>query len=386
MARFSFSSALGLAAAAVLFSACTAGAHVSATGAAGSSGSPLGSAGVGSGSGGQGGGPSNLLGVSGSSGTTDGGGATSGDAKNCGLQYFDPNPKPADVLLLLDRSGSMQDPPEGSASGTPPKWTLVTDAVKSVVTSSDGLIHWGLKTFPEGTGSECAAGSVTNKVDVAIAANNAAAVVNAVNNTVDDGNGTPTGDAVNYAMMYLQGLNDGNQHYILLATDGEPSCAGTSSNSTDARTFAVQEVATAATNGIKTFVVGVATTKTSDTTTLNQLADAGKEPRNDTRPGATHFYLGSTEADLATALGVITGRVSCTFPLSATPPVPDKVGVYFGTGMSKVPRDTTQSNGWDYTDSSQTSVQVFGAWCDMITAAGSNSVQIIFGCASIDIP
>jgi hypothetical protein len=367
-------------------SACTAGTKGTPTGQAGSSGgSLLGSAG--NGSGGQGGSMSNLLGVGGGTGnSSDGGGANSGDAKNCGLQYFDPNPKPADVLLLLDRSGSMQDPPDGSPSGTPPKWTLVTDAVKSVVMNSDSLIHWGLKTFPEGTGSECVAGSVTNKVDVSIAPNNATAVVNAVNATADNGNGTPTGDAVNYAMMYLQGLNDGYQHYILLATDGEPSCAGTSSNSTDARTFAVQEVTTAATNGINTFVVGVATTKTSDTTTLNQLADAGKEPRNDPRPGATHFYLGSTEADLATALGVITGRVSCTFPLTDTPPVPDKVGVYFGSAMTKVPRDTSNGNGWNYTDGTETSVQVFGAWCDMITAAGSNTVQIIFGCPSIDIP
>jgi hypothetical protein len=322
-----------------------------------------------------------VLGGAGSSGnTSDGGGATSGDARNCGLQYFDPNPKPADVLLLLDRSASMMDPPDSST--TTPKWTLVTDAVKSVVMSSDSLIHWGLKTFPEGNGAECASGSVTNKVDVAIAPNNATAVINAVNATVDSGNGTPTGDAVNYSMMYLQGLNDGNQHYILLATDGEPSCPSGDA----ARTYAVQEVTAAATAGINTFVVGVATTKTSDTTTLGQLADAGKEARNDPRPGATHFYLGSTEADLATALGVITGRVSCTFPLTATPPVPDKVGVYFGTGMTKVPRDTTDMNGWDYTDATQTSVQVFGSWCDMITAAGSNTVQIIFGCPSIDIP
>jgi hypothetical protein len=368
------------------FSACTAGTRGGTTGEAGTSGSPLGTAGTGSGSAGQGGSSSNLLGGAGSSGggTNDGGGATSGDAKNCGLQYFDPNPKPADVLLLLDRSASMMDPPDSTT--TTPKWTLVTDAVKSVVMSSDSLIHWGLKVFPEGTGAECVAGSVTSKVDVPVAANNATAVINGINATVDSGNGTPTGDAVNYATMYLQGLNDGNQHYILLATDGEPSCAGTTKDTTAARTLAVQEVTTAASAGINTFVVGVATTKSSDTTTLNQLADAGKEPRNDPRPGATHFYLGSTEADLATALGVITGRVSCTFPLNATPPVPDKVGVYFGTGMTKVPRDTSNSNGWNYTDSTQTAVQVFGSWCDMITAAGTSSVQIIFGCPSIDIP
>ena len=42
----------------------------------------------------------------------------------------------------------------------------------------------------------------------------------------------------------------------------------------------------AAAAGIHTFVVGVATTKQTATDTLNKMADAGLEPRNDQRPFA----------------------------------------------------------------------------------------------------
>src|SRR4029077_16657292 len=132
----------------------------------------------------------------------------------------------AEVLLLLDRSASMADPPDGATDPTP-KWNLVVPAVNQVITDSDSALSWALKVFPEGTGSECVAGNVTSKIDVPMAPMNAAAGVAGGNATPDTGNGPPSGDAVNAAVEYLKNLPDTNPKYILLATDGEPSCAGT---------------------------------------------------------------------------------------------------------------------------------------------------------------
>ena len=171
---------------------------------------------------------------------------------------------------------------------------------------TDAAVSWGLKMFPEGTGSECVTGSVTNNVVVPIAPMNAAAVVGALNDTTNpatqpQGNGTPTGDAITAAFNYLKTLTSTNPKYILLATDGAPSCAGTTKDSSTARTYAYTHVmdAASASPPIYTFVVGVATNSSSETSTLNMLADAGGRPR----PGLlTHFYLGNTTSELTAAL------------------------------------------------------------------------------------
>ena len=127
----------------------------------------------------------------------------------------------------------------------------------------------------------------------------------------------------------------------------------------------------------------------------------------------THFYLGNTTSELTAALAQITGQAAtCTFPLNPPPPVlnePTKLGMYFPpTGnpktcaattdcpggqscvnslcMLKVPYDGAMGNGWAYTDANDTAVQAYGSWCDMIKASGANTVQVIYGCPTIDVP
>ena len=63
---------------------------------------------------------------------------------------------------------------------------------------------------------------------------------------------------------------------------------------------------------------------------------------------------------------------------------PTKLGVYVGSGMTRIPYDAT--NGWTYTDPNDSAVEVYGSWCNMIQAAGAGAVQIIFGCPSINPP
>ena len=309
----------------------------------------------------------------GASGSAGGIGTNTGNGMeiDCGRKMFDVHPKPAEILIVLDRSGSMQDPPDG-ATTPDSKWSLVVPSVNQVVTDTNATVFWGLKTFPEGSGNECAASSVTSRIDVNIAATNASAVTSAVNNTTPQGDGTPTAAAVNAAVAYLKTVNDNNPKYILLATDGEPSCP----DSTTGRTQAVQAVQAAATAGFHTFVLGVSTNKTTATTVLNQLAMAGLEARNDPNPLATRYYLANTKAEIVDQLKQITGVVaSCTFDLGSAPPVPDNIAVKVA-GM-KAPQDP--NNGWSYTSPDNTQLTVHGSWCDQIKAS-TDAVQIIFAC------
>jgi hypothetical protein len=311
---------------------------------------------------------------------TAGSGARDAGDDNCGELHFEVERKPAEVMLVLDRSASMKDPPTGATTSTS-KWDLVVPGLNEVIRGTDATVWWGLKSFPEGSGSECAATSVTSAIDVAMGSMNAAAMTSAILATTAEGNGTPTGDAIKQAVAYLKTRTSSNRKYILLATDGEPSCP---TPSDAARTYAVQSVTDAASAGFHTFVVGVATTKATATTVLNQLALAGLEARPDPNPLATKYYLANTKDELVLALQAITGVVStCLFPLNSKPPVPNNIAVK--VDGTKSPQDTTHMDGWDYTGPEQTAVEVFGSWCEKIKTAGANKVEIIFGCPGVII-
>ncbi len=318
-----------------------------------------------------------------------GAGGMSGE-KMCGIVSFPLARKLGDVVVVLDRSASMQknsldQTPTGPTD--PTKWAQLVPALTSVISMAGTDISWGLKSFPE-DGSECASATVTSKMDLSVSTKNFAALNLAIMTTLPNGNGTPTGAAVGVAADYLNALGDGNKHYLLLATDGQPSCGGTAgalvgNTNKQAQTDAVAAVKAAADSGIHTFVVGVAT-KASDEATLNLLANAGLEARSDPNPLATKYYLGTTNAELIAALQAITGVVNkdCLFPLGRVPPVPENIAVKV-MGV-KAPFDSSNTTGWNYAD--PMTVQVFGAWCDMIKNEAADMVQIFFGCPNVEIP
>lgn len=294
---------------------------------------------------------------------------------SCGFEYFAVESKPAELFLVLDRSQSMEDTPSGAEDPTS-KWNLVVPAINQVIHQTNAAVSWGMKTYPEGQDDECVAGSVTNRVDVPIQAMNAAAVTAAITATTPKGNGTPTGGAMQEAVRYLQSLTSDNPKYILLATDGEPSCPKPTGT---ARSEAVAAVAAASAAGFPTFVVGVATTKDSATSVLNQMAVAGGRARPDAAPEAIRYYLANTQAELVGALEIITGEVaSCLFAFSKVPPAPEKIAVKV-SGVS-APRDPSHVNGWDYTSPESRGIELYGSWCEQVKAGTSKSLDIVFGC------
>jgi hypothetical protein len=318
----------------------------------------------------------------------------SGGTTECGVQTFNLERKPAEVLLVLDRSASMKDPPEMTTE-TLPKWDLIIPALLHVVEQTGTTLSWGLKVFPEdGDGEQeaCSAGSVTDSIQVEIAENNAQAVTDAISATRDEGDGTPTGDAMKQAVAYLQGragLNDYNR-YILLATDGEPSCVNVTATSAGsegqeaARPYAVAAVTEAANAGFHTFVVGVGTNKETAKLVLNDLAIAGLEPASCANPLDDCFYLGNSQEQLTSdMLAIATNISTCTFMLTATPPDPNNVRVTQDT--ERVMRDPSRTNGWEYEDAAQTIIVVHGPACDAIKGSSAANIEIIFGCPDVDV-
>jgi Mg-chelatase subunit ChlD len=308
---------------------------------------------------------------------------------DCGRQRFDVRRKPVEVLLVLDRSASMQDEPSNedddeddddeNAVEVPSKWEVVVPALKEAIAATDGALSWGLKLFPLGDeAGECSEDSYPGSIAVPIAPLNAAKVNQAIEDTDPNGDGTPTGDAINEAVKYLQGTGSDNPKYILLATDGDPSCAGTEKGGDEARPAALKAVEAAANGGFDTFVVGISTTKESSTETLTELAAAGK------RAPASGYYLANTQDELLAALHAITAAAaSCRFPLSSRPPNPDFVGVLIGS--DRVSKDTGHKDGWDYVDPEHSAIELYGPACDKVQATGADTVNIIFACKADEL-
>jgi hypothetical protein len=308
---------------------------------------------------------------SGGSGST--GPAPTGDA-NCGSVTSSTSHLPADVLLVLDRSGSMNysiaddcycDANLAGRNGTvcadtancTTRWPALTTALDATLSATSGSINWGLKLYSS-SGSGC---TVSNNVEVAISATAVSAIQTQVGNTQPGGN-TPTAQAITAAANYFKGVNDGNNHVILLATDGEPNCGsgGSTAPNVDATVVAIQ------TAGFPVYVIGIGPSVGN----LDNFANAG---------GTGNYYPATSPQSLADAFSSISTAVTtCTFSSPTAPPDPNNVAVYLDKNL--VNKDPV--NGWSFGANNQTIV-LNGDSCDKVKSGTATNVQIYFGCGEI---
>jgi hypothetical protein len=339
-------------------------------------GSPFGGGGGTSGGGGPGGGAvddggmaaGGLGGSSGSSGSS----GPSADGPNCGLTRFAVQRLPPNVLIILDKSTSMLDFAKGLLGclflQCNSKWTDMKNALTATVTATQGTINWGLKLFP--TDGSC---GVSEGVAAPVAPNNASAV-NGVIAANNPSGSTPTRLALEGGGRYLMGLSTPNPRYIVLATDGLPTCSEQGNGADDAAT--IKAVADIAAAGVPVYVIGVGTQGGGDAT-LNAMAMSGGKPR----AADPAYYPVTTSADLSAALSAIGGQiVTCTLPIQ-DPPDPTNIAV--DADGVRVPRSAT--DGWDY-GADMKSIQLSGTWCANYQNGTIKDVQTIFGCPGVVIP
>jgi hypothetical protein len=298
------------------------------------------------------------------------------DAGNCGAQEEEIElvnlGDPPDLLIVLDRSGSMI-----LAPGFPPigesKWSIMSSALTDLTAAKEGNIRFGLSVFP--TDNAC---GVSPGAAVPIAIDNAAEIASWMSSNGPDGN-TPAQFGLQEALdIYTSIPVNPEGRYVLFATDGIPNCGGDPPNVdivSDAETVAAVEALTAA--GIPTYVLGFGDPLGFDPAVLNDAALAGGVPR---AGGPPHFYHANNAAELDAVLEDISGGVivpSCSYELASPPPDPDLVTV-LADGVA-VPRSPSHANGWDYHPDAST-ITFFGTYCTDIEAGIITSVQFIFGC------
>lgn len=177
-------------------------------------------------------------------------------------------PKAPEILIVLDRSTSM-------VLAVPERWTPSASAVKTLTVGLEHTVRFGLMLYPEPGLAACAPG----KVSVPPALKSAATIAGAI----DRGpplpfpiGATPTGASLEAALVALDpGAACIDQcrasagQYVVLVTDGQPTCGANAGTNTDPEDIADAHRALDAllAAGVKTFVVGYGT-----------RADPGLEP------------------------------------------------------------------------------------------------------------
>jgi hypothetical protein len=307
----------------------------------------------------------------------DGGGAGAvPGTMPCGFQKHQLDRVPPELVLVLDRSGSMMTTDVRRADGsTASRWEETTAAVTDVVRQTDGAVHWGLKSFPNPQACK-----VQPDLEVPIGPVSAA-VSDAVAATRPNvgGSGTPTGPAVEIAAGYLRNRATINPKYLVLATDGEPACPGMGDELVF-RQATLAAISAANTAGFPTFVIGIATAGTDADVVLSAMAQAGGRPRVADPP----YYPVASKQSLVEALGQIARVVAtCDFPLTSAPPSPNDVAV--DVEGTRVLRDPTRMNGWEYSPDGKV-VILYGAVCDLVKSGKATRVDIVFGCPNVPIP
>jgi hypothetical protein len=356
------------------------------------------------------------------------GGSTTFDPNDCGeAQIMIPIVTP-NVMLVLDKSGSMVKPPNAAtmdpggfwdhdnddpdgdgllddgvtpATAQQTRWRSLYATVDFIVTTFDASMNLGMNLFPstdaiaEYDESAC---PVNSTVEVPVAPMNASNILAAMP-SADVGDkppgefiagGTPATKGVEAALAELMSIDTTQPKFMLLITDGAANCPA---GAEDQALFEVYDdglpavVSEANSLGIPTYVIGIGIKNVTSGTTpdgnpdstntfdkLNELANMGGVPQ----AGDVAFYDTQNQLQLQAALESISMQIlSCTIALDPVPVYPDYVEVTVNGmeyGKDQV-ADCAAEDGWQFTNAEKTEIELCGAACESFQMTGALDAQ-----------
>ncbi|PCC71644.1 von Willebrand factor type A domain-containing protein [Nannocystis exedens] len=350
-------------------------------------------------------------------------GNTTFDPNDCGEAVVDIPVVTPNVMLVLDKSGSMVTPDKGywdhdgddanddgiqdadpmmMAAATPKitRWKSLYSVVDFITGTFENSMNLGAVLFPSkmaASAYNATACPVNMTPEVEIAPMNGQAILNAIPGADETDatikGGTPATKGVKAALAELATIQDGQPQFIILVTDGAANCREDAAN--NAELFEQYDenlsmvVGDAFTNlNIPTYVVGIAIKdETSPTANdgnpdntnafqkLNELADIGGRPRE----GDVKFYDTQNQVELQMALEEISMQIlSCTITLDPVPKYPDYVEVSVnGTayGNTQVASCDGSEDGWMFTTPDKNEIILCGKACSDFQMSGVLDAQ-----------
>lgn len=246
-----------------------------------------------------------------------GGGLGGGDSQVCGRVVLDTTPKTPNVMLIIDRSSSM-DEPFGSAD----RWTALKDSLlapSGLLAELQDVVRFGATWYSASNGQDVPAiAECPVLVEVDIALNNFDAIRTGYPaDMIED---TPTGDSIEAVLAKLtnNGLDPPSSQdptIFILATDGEPDTCE-QLDPQNGQQEAIDAVKHAFMLGIKTYVIAVANEGDISQQHLNDLANAGVG--NMGGPQAPSYRPNSDQGLRDALRDIIRGVVSCDVRLEGT--------------------------------------------------------------------
>lgn len=301
---------------------------------------------------------------------SDGGfdaGVVDAGTKPCLEGRFTLAPATPVVVLVLDKSGSMNEALPGAVS----KWTALRTSLRATLPSVDRTMELGLLLYPVSPMQACSSFVRPNPEP---ALGQVATILMTLDGTTPAG-GTPTADALQAAVNSLQGRRTGSTaRALVLATDGVPNC----NYALDPRTCfcvmapctaaecvdddrSVDRVSAAADAGIPTYVIGIEAPGAVFTQALDRMAVAGGRPL----PGAKRYYSATSATELSQAFSSIRDQVArCTFLTSSVPNATGSIRVE-ANGVV-IPFDPSGQSGWSWTDRPNGELVFRGASCTQV--------------------
>jgi hypothetical protein len=285
-----------------------------------------------------------------------------------GLERVTPN-----VLVLLDRSGSMDDDAGGDS-----RWNVAKSAIGELTARWGDQIRFGLATYSSCLPGGCSAGSIV----IPIGDGTANAIDDFLATTVDkgsadgkkvDGDGkleylcdsndpeTSTGKSLAALAGERSLLEMGHTNAVILLTDGAETkeCVGDCDGPCGAGRLLEQSPS------VKTYVIGLGVNAAA----VDEIAKAG---------GTDASISVKNLGELSNAFDqVATSIASCDYTLGASPPDTEHLYVYFDDDSVAVPNDS--KDGWSYAPDTRR-FTLNGEACGRIKAGGVKHIDVVFGC------
>jgi len=283
----------------------------------------------------------------------------------CGVMRYSTEPVAPNVLIVLDRSDSMNE-----ALGTTTKWDAARSALNKLASGHEAVLRFGLMLYPgqdvacqdDGAGGADGAACEPGTVLLDPGLDQAEDLSNLLDQASTCTLGTPTAETLATLDSYAGLASIDRNNYVVLITDGKASCGDP---------VAAVQALRAAMPEVKTIVVGFG--DAVNTAELEAMAVAGGMARSE----APSYYQADSAAALDAVLESIVLRVfPCTVNLSEDFPGAAPTPTYVWFDAERVPQDTTHTNGWDV-DTIADELTFYGDACEQLSKGEVKYIGLI---------